>query len=130
MEIIKVLVVDDEEEICELTRSFLRRKKYCTFGATSADEAIEVVKKEKPHLVLLDVRLGDASGMDVLQKIKEIDKDIKVIMVTALSDEESARQAESKGADGYIVKPFTAGYLDEIILENIADLGLRKKENK
>jgi two-component system response regulator AtoC len=76
------------------------------------------------------VRLGDASGMDVLQKIKEIDKDIKVIMVTALSDEESTREAESKGADGYIVKPFTAGYLDEIILENIADLGLRKKENK
>ena len=125
MEIIKVLVVDDEEEICELTRSFLRRKNYCTLGANSADEAIEVVKKEKPHLVLLDVRLGDASGMDVLQKIKEIDKDIKVVMVTALSDEESARQAESRGAEAYIVKPFTASYLDEIILKKIAGLGLK-----
>jgi DNA-binding response OmpR family regulator len=125
MEIIKVLVVDDEEEICELTRSFLRKKKYCTFGATSADEAIEVVKKEKPHLVLLDVRLGDASGIEVLQEIKDFDKNIKVIMVTALNDEESARQAESRGAEGYIVKPFTASYLDEIILKKRAGLGLK-----
>ena len=130
MEIIKVLVVDDEEEICELTRSFLRKKKYCTFGATSADEAIEVVKKEKPHLVLLDVRLGDASGIEVLQKIKDFDKNIKVIMVTALNDEESTREAESRGAEGYIVKPFTASYLDEVILKKIAGLGLKTNSNR
>lgn len=130
MEIIKILVVDDEEEICELTRSFLKKKNYCTFSAMSADEAIGVVKKEKPHLVLLDVRLGDASGMEVLEKIKEIDRDIKVIMVTALSDETNAAQAKSRGAEGYIVKPFTAVYLDKIILQKIAELGLRKKENK
>lgn len=126
MDIIKILVVDDEEEICEITRSFLRKKNYCTLAATSGQEAIETVKKEKPNLVLLDVRLGSDSGMDVLQKIKEIDKDVKVIMVTALDDEDSIRQAKSLGADDYIAKPFTAAYLNDLILRKISNLGLKQ----
>ena len=64
MEIVKVLVVDDEEEICDLTRSFLRKKNYCTLGATSRKEAIEIVKKDQPQIVLLDIRLGSESGFE------------------------------------------------------------------
>ncbi|MEW6101928.1 MAG: response regulator [Candidatus Omnitrophota bacterium] len=122
MEIIKILVVDDEEEICELTRTFLRKKNYCTFGANSGEEALEVIRKEHPHIALLDVRLGSDSGIDVLGRIKEIDKKVKVIMVTALNDEESMKQAKALGADDYIVKPFTSAYLNDLILKKIADL--------
>lgn len=129
MDIIKILVVDDEEEICELTRAFLRKKNYCTLGATSRDEALEVIKKEHPHLVLLDLRLGEDSGLDVLSDIKLIDKDVKVIMVTALNDEETIRQAKSLGADDYITKPFTAAYLNDLILEKISRLNLHQEKN-
>mgnify|MGYP001570785510 CR=1 FL=1 len=123
-------MVDDEEEICEITRSFLRKKNYCTLGATSQEEAINVVRKEKPHLVLLDVRLGGESGLEVLRQIKQVEPATRVIMVTALNDEESMNEAKASGADDYIIKPFTADYLNETILKKIADLGLRKKENR
>lgn len=125
-DIVKILVVDDEAEICEITRSFLRKKNYCTLGATRADEAIKIIRQEHPHLVLLDVRLGNESGMDVLRQIKEIDNNIKVIMVTALDDEESIDEAKSLGADDYIAKPFTASYLNELILQKISHLNLQK----
>ena len=115
----KILVIDDEEEICQLTKSFLSKKDYLVLTAISESEAIGLIKKEQPHLALLDMRLGDASGLDILKKIKEIDKNIKVIMVTALDDEESIRQAKSLGAEAYITKPFSAGYLIDLLSKNI-----------
>ena len=127
MEIIKILVVDDEEEICALIRSFLVKRGYAVFTANNIAGAVDLVKKESPKLALLDVRLGDESGMDALQKIKEIDKNIKVIMVTALGDEESIRQAKSLGADDYITKPFTATYLNDLIVQKIANLSLKDR---
>ena len=127
MEIIKILVVDDEEEICALIRSFLVKRGYAVFTANNIAGAVDLVKKESPKLALLDVRLGDESGMDALQKIKEIDKNIKVIMVTALGDEESIRQAKSLGADDYITKPFTAAHLNDLIVQKIANLSLKDR---
>ena len=127
-DIVKILVVDDEEEICELTRSFLRKKNYCTLGATSRKEAIEIVKRDQPQIVLLDIRLGEESGLETLSQIKEINKDIKVIMVTALNDEDSVSQAKSQGADDYISKPFTAEFLEDILLKKVASLNLRGKD--
>ena len=74
--------------------------------------------------------MGADSGMDVLRKAKEIDKDIKVIMVTALDDEETIKQAKSLGADDYIAKPFTAAYLNDFILQKLARLNFREKANE
>lgn len=130
MDIIKVLVVDDEQEICEVTRDFLRKRNYCTFGALNSQEAMEVVEKERPHLVVLDVRLGQDSGMDVLRQIKGMDKGIKVIMVTALDDDDSITQATALGADGYITKPFTAAFLNDLIIEKMSKMGIPVNKNK
>ena len=114
------MVIDDEEEICQLTKSFLTKKDYLVLTATSEGQAIELIKKEQPHLVLLDMRLGDTSGLDVLRKIKEIDKSVKVIMVTALEDEVATSQAKSLGAEDYITKPFTASYLIDLISKRMS----------
>jgi len=127
MDIVKILVVDDEQEICDLTRSFLRKKNYCTLGATSRKEAVEIVKRDQPQIVLLDIRLGSESGLETLAQIKEINKDIKVIMVTALNDDESMNQAKALGADDYIAKPFTANFLEDVILKKVASLKVRGK---
>lgn len=124
---VKILVVDDEQEVLDVTRGFLRKKNYCTLGATTSNEAIEVLKKEEPQIVLLDVRLGNDSGLDVLQKIKDFNRSIKVIMVTALNDEASIWQAKTLGADDYIAKPFTAQDLEDLILKKIESLNLSKK---
>jgi DNA-binding response OmpR family regulator len=119
----RILVVDDEEEICQLTLQFLVKKDYHMFTATSGEEAIKVVNKEHPNIVLLDVRLGGESGLEVLKRIKDIDEKIKVIMVTALGDETTIQQAKALGADDYITKPFTAGFLNNLLLEKISNLG-------
>jgi two-component system response regulator (stage 0 sporulation protein F) len=116
----KILIVDDENEICEITRDFLIRKNYTCFIATSEEEALELTKREQPDLVLLDVRLGSVSGMDILSKIKQLDKNTKVIMVTGLGDRETIQQAQSLGADDLITKPFTANFLSELLAEKLA----------
>ena len=118
----KILVVDDEEEICGLTKSILSKKNYNVLTATNAKEALEIVTREQPHVVLLDILLGSSSGLDLLSKIKEINKNIKVIMISALDDDETIIKAKSLGADDYISKPFTATYLNELTKEKISGL--------
>jgi DNA-binding response OmpR family regulator len=119
MKKIKILIVDDERQICDLTKSLLGRRNYVCFSADAPAEAVELVKKEHPDLVLLDVRLGEISGLEVLAKIKELDSKIKVIMVTGLGDEVTVSEAKSLGADDYITKPFTADYLCNLISTKI-----------
>jgi len=118
----KILVVDDEEEICRLTESFLIKKDYDAYSAANGQQAIELVNKIHPKVVLLDIHLGMESGIDVLKQIKEIDKDIRVIMVTAMDDEANIRQSRANGADDYITKPFTTSYLNDFILQRISKL--------
>src|SRR3989338_7496254 len=115
MEKVKVLVVDDEKEICEVTRNFLARRNYTVFIATNTSEALKIALEQKPEIVLLDMRLGDESGIELIPKIKEMDKDTKIIMVTALDDAESIQRSSSLGADEYITKPFTAAYLHDLL---------------
>ena len=121
----KILVVDDEGEICEFTKSFLSKRNYVVFTAQNQSDALDIVKKESPHIVLLDVRLGSENGVDVLRQIKQVDKNIKVIMVTAFDDEASKKEAAKLGADEYIVKPFVSGTLIDILLKKISDVSLK-----
>ncbi len=123
MDEVKILVVDDEVEICALTKSILSKKGYNVLTAITAAEALRIAQEERPQVVLLDILLGADSGMDVLAKIKEIDKSIKVIMVTALDDDQTILKAKSQGADDYISKPFTATYLNGLTKEKISSLG-------
>jgi len=116
----RILVVDDEEEICSVTKSLLSKRNYVVFTASSGSEALELVKRERPHLVLLDFKLGSESGIDVLNKLKAADKDMKVVMVTGLGDEESIRQAIVAGVDDYIIKPFTGDYLSDVISRKLS----------
>ncbi len=127
MEKVKILVVDDEVEVCIMLSNFLGMRNYSVATALTMKSAIEAVEKEHPALVLLDIKLTDGSGMDALTVIKEIDPAIKVIMLTALDDNETIRQAKLKGADDYISKPFNFGYLENLILQKISHLTRTKK---
>ncbi|MDD5432749.1 MAG: response regulator [Candidatus Omnitrophica bacterium] len=115
----KILVIDDQEEICELTKAFLLKKDHIVFTATTQEEALKNLIKEKPHIILLDMILGEISGLDVLAKIREIDKKVKVIIVTGLYDDDAISKAKAMGIDDYIVKPFTADFLNNLILQKL-----------
>lgn len=118
----RILVVDDDQEICTLTKNFLDRRDYDTLIACNGKQALEILLKERPAVVLLDVRLGSESGMDILRQIRQVDQKVHVIMVTGLDDEASIREAKSLGANDYITKPFTTAYLNDFIMQKIKNL--------
>lgn len=120
MQAAKILIIDDEPEICEITKSLLSKRKYSCFTASSQKDALALVEKEHPHLALLDVRLGSESGLEVLLRIKEMDKNVKVVMITGLGDDETVNQAKAKGADDFICKPFTADFLYDLVAAKLS----------
>ncbi len=127
MEETKILVIEDEVEPRTIITHCLRRKGYSTFVAATAREGLELAKKEHPDITLLDIRLEDGSGLEVLKGIKELDKNMKVIIVSALDDEVTIHQAKTLGADDYLAKPLTIDFIDNLILEKISELNLHRK---
>ena len=113
---IRILVVDDEQGVCDFLQEFLTKKNYEVLTATSAESALKCVKETRPHMVLVDVRMPDKDGVTLLKEIKEIDREISVIMVTALRDENVAKRTLQLGADGYITKPIDLDYLEANVL--------------
>lgn len=101
-----VLVVDDEEMIRELLSSALEQEEYQWFTAANVDEAFAVLENNQIDLVISDIMMPGKSGIDLLRDLKKIDIDIAVLMITGLSDMETAMQCIHLGADDYITKPF------------------------
>ena len=111
----KILVVDDEHDICDFVKSFFSDRGYQVLTALNGDEAISIVKKEKPELVLLDIKMKGMDGIAVLKHIKDIDKSMIVIMVTALEDQDKMNEAYRLGAADYIAKPLVLDHLEETV---------------
>lgn len=109
----KILVVDDEHLIRWSLEQNLKKQGYEITTAGSGEDALRLLQEESPDLVLLDVQLPGMNGMEVLEKIKELDEEVIVIMVTALGVLETAVQAMRLGAYDYINKPFN---LDELAI--------------
>jgi len=121
----KVLVVDDEPEAVELLVEFLSSKGYEILTAASGEEALRRVKDDRPHLVLLDIRMPKMNGLEVLKRIREIDAEMGVIMVTAVNEEDVGRQALELGAFDYIVKPLDLKYLERSLWYKITTMLLK-----
>ena len=116
----KLLIVDDELDVREFARNFFKKRKIDCLTAESGEEALKIISSDKPQLVLLDIRMSGMNGLDVLKKIKEIDKAIDVIMVTGVEEEEGMKNAKELGASGYIHKPLKLDELEETVLKRLA----------
>ncbi len=111
-----ILVVDDEESIRFLYREELEDEGYRVITASDGEEALRKVRKDRPDLITLDIRMPGMDGIEVLQRIREMDKDIPVIMSTAYG--EYRHDFNVWASDAYVTK--TAN-LDEL-KENIRRL--------
>lgn len=120
----RVLVVDDEPGAVELLQEFLVAKGYEVIAASNGAEAVQKVVEERPHLILLDVRMPRMDGLEALRRIREIDKEVAVIMVTGVNEEEIGRQAMALGAFDYIVKPLDLPYLERSLWYKITMMTL------
>ncbi|MEA3489830.1 MAG: response regulator [Candidatus Omnitrophota bacterium] len=123
----KILVVDDQVGIVSFLFDFFTHKGYEVSQATSGREAVQLVKKENPVLVLLDIRLGwGRDGVQVLKEIKEINPDVRVIMMTSVSDETVIEEAFNLGADDYIIKPFSLSYLEKVVMLKVLNMEIQR----
>ena len=103
---IKFLVVDDEKGVSDQLRDFFGKRGYNVFAATSGDEALRLVKEEKPNIVILDIVMAGMTGIEVLREIKKINPKIRVIMLTALEDDKTRSICKELGSSAYITKPY------------------------
>jgi two-component system, NtrC family, response regulator AtoC len=107
-----VLVIDDEPAICA-SLSFALEDDYYVFTQTVPEDGLAMIKENQIDLVLLDLRIGNENGIDILQKIKQIDPSLIIIMMTAYSSIKSSIKAIKMGAYYYIEKPIN---MDELHL--------------
>lgn len=109
----KILIVDDEKDICNALEFILKRQNYDVKTANSGEKAVEMINKEVFDVILTDLKMGKVDGLEVLERAKEVAPDTSVIIMTAFGSIESAVDAMKKGAGDYIIKPF---YNEEILL--------------
>lgn len=110
----RLLIIDDELSVLyAFEKAF--SKDYLVITAESGKKGIEGFQKNKPHVVLLDLKLPDISGLEVLKKLKELNPEVPVIVITAFADSETATTAMKEGAFDYVSKPFDIQKIREII---------------
>ncbi|MBL7130521.1 MAG: response regulator [Candidatus Omnitrophica bacterium] len=109
---IKVLLVDDEPDFLVPIAFWLNSKGYEVAVASSGEKAIDMLKKEKkPHIVFLDINMPGMDGLETLKRIRKMDRELPVIMVTAYADEEKFSQAKKLKTSGFFPK---GGSLEEL----------------
>jgi len=118
----KMLVVDDEVEICGFLKEFFQDREFEVLTANSGEDALVLLEKNQPEIVLLDMKMPGIDGLEVLKNIKHNYPMIKVIMVTAVESSDKIEEALNCGADNYITKPLSLEYLESDVREKIKKL--------
>jgi NtrC-family two-component system response regulator AlgB len=114
----KVLIIDDDSNIMTTLEIYFEENNFKVFSAETAEKGLACAKSQLPDLILLDLKLPDKNGLDVLQEIIESGIKTQVLMITAYASIETAVSAVKMGAFDYLPKPFVPGQLD-LVLEKI-----------
>jgi len=123
----KILIVDDEKNMRLILNKILSKEGYEIYQAENGNQALKEVKKSSPDLVLLDLKLPDINGIEVLEKIKQHDNSIIVIILTAYGDIKNAVEAMKLGAYDYLKKPFDNEEMILVIKKALDNLRLSRE---
>lgn len=118
----KILIVDDEPNILVSLEYLMKREGHEVFLARDGEEALDVLRRERPRLVLLDVMMPKKSGFEVCQELRadESLKDTLVLMLTAKGRETDTAKGMGVGANAYVTKPFSTRELVDKVSEMLA----------
>lgn len=118
----KILIADDEPNILISLEYLMRREGYDVHVARDGQEALDIVRRERPRLLLLDVMMPKKSGFEVCQELRADDsvKDTLVLMLTAKGRDTDIARGLAMGADGYMTKPFSTKELVQKVREMLA----------
>ncbi len=115
----KILVIDDDEEILELMMMYFKSEGHECFCTVTADGGIEIIKNKNPDIVFLDIMMPEKDGITALKEIHEIDKNLPVVMVTAYRHADAVVESFRLGALDCLLKPINFDYLKNNILARI-----------
>jgi len=124
-ETIRILIIDDDENIRNVLTTILEDEGYDVESVDTAKKAIERTRRKFYNLALIDIRLPDMEGIELLTKMKNTTPKIRKIIITGYPTLQNAVEAVNRGADAYILKPFDM----EKVLEAIKDQ-LKKQQNE
>ncbi|MBI5418270.1 sigma-54-dependent Fis family transcriptional regulator, partial [Candidatus Poribacteria bacterium] len=110
-----ILIADDEKNIRYSLKRMFGEKQYEVLEAKNGTEAIETIKKCTPDLILMDIQMGDSSGLDTLKEIKTINSKIPIIIMTAYGTTQTAIEAMKFGAFDYVLKPFDVSLIWKLV---------------
>lgn len=123
----KILIVDDDSNICELLRLYLEKESWDTVIAHNGVKALELFESEKPDLILLDVMMPELDGWQVCRRIRKI-SDCPIIMLTAKGEVFDRVLGLELGADDYVIKPFETKEVVARIKAILRRTGVREPE--
>ena len=123
---IKLLIVDDEEDILVETAEILEKKGYTVFKAIDSTQALEIIPREKPNIYILDIHMPKSrfDGIRILEEIRKTDKTAYCIMLSRVDEQDKIEAARALGANRYILKPID--YPDLLALINEAAQAVNK----
>lgn len=121
---IKVLVIDDDPNVCKTVGILLEERGYAPKAFESPRSAIEAAEKESFQVALIDMRMPEFDGVDVIAKLRNIDERTGCIVMTAFPGLESACEAMRRGARDYLAKPFKEGALLEAVDRACQNMGI------
>jgi CheY-like chemotaxis protein len=112
-----ILIVDDEADMLESCARIIRRGGYHCVTTSNSRDALALLDRERPALLITDLRMPDLDGLKLLREVKRIAPSIPVVVVTAYVSEASSREALEAGAASYLAKPFTALQLQQTVAQ-------------
>jgi DNA-binding NtrC family response regulator len=118
----KILIVDDDHSIIELLKTTLQESGYSVIAAYNGTQALQKFGVEKPDLILVDYKMPDMTGLDLIRELKKTTPHLKSVLITAFGSEEVAIEAVRQGINDYLKKPFD---LEEITKVVEAQLGIK-----
>ena len=125
----KILVVDDEQDVLDLFRDIFAKNNYQVKCALGGKLALEMIAKGRPDIVLLDIKMPEIDGVKVLEEIKKKDPSIEVVMLTAYGyQDELINKSMQKGASGYISKNLPLQQIINTFNTLLKSMSLKKKE--
>jgi DNA-binding response OmpR family regulator len=110
-----LLLVDDEPQVVDMLRDYFQEQGYSVMSALNGRDALVLASLTRPDAVLLDIRMPELQGPDVLRELRAMDDSISVVMLSGTDDEALARELLKAGAFDYVRKPFLFDNLDTIV---------------
>lgn len=115
----KLLIVDDQFGIRILLSEVFQKAGFETYQAANGIQALEIVKEQNPDLVLLDMKIPGMDGLEILKRMKTINKDIRVIIMTAYGELDMIQEAKELGAITHFAKPFDIDEIRDVVKQYV-----------